>query len=171
MLAHHQKENSVNIELYIQSGIVESYALGLATLTERQEFEQLIPHYHELKLALSDFEYQLELFAIDNEVPPPPEVRERIQARIQDIPAVRPSKNGNGRRHEQKGPSYLHVETSSNYIRVHKAWKTLFVVIFILSKIFLAFAIYYFLEYRHLKADVQAPSPQAQTSSPQARVK
>jgi hypothetical protein len=152
----------VNIELYIQSGIVESYVLGLATSTEREEFDQLMPHYPELKAALSDFEYQLELFAIDNEEPPPPGVRERIQARIKDIPAVRPSKNGNGRRHERKGSGYLHVETSSNHIRVHKAWKTLFIVIFVLSKIFLALAIYFFLEYRHVKAAVQAPPPQEQ---------
>ena len=152
----------MNIELYIQSGIVESYVLGLATPTEREEFEQLMPHYPELKVVLSDFEYQLELFAIDNEEPPPPGVRERIQARIQDIPAVRPSKDGNGRRHEHKGSGYLQVETSSNHIRVHKAWKTLFIVIFILSKIFLALAIYFFLEYRHAKAVVQAPPPQEQ---------
>ena len=145
----------MNIELYIQSGIVESYVLGLATSTEREEFDQLMPHYPELKAALSDFEYQLELFAIDNEEPPPPGVRERIQARIQDIPAVRPSKNGNARGHGEKGPGYLHVETSSNHIRVHKAWRTLFIVIFILSKIFLALAIYYFLEFRHLQAQVK----------------
>ena len=141
----------MNIELYIQSGIVESYVLGLATQTEREEFELLMPHYHELKVALSDFEYQLELFAIDNEEPPPPEVRERIQARIHDVPTVRPSKNGNGRRHQSR-TNYLHVETSSNHIRVHKAWKTLFIVVFVLAKIFLALAVYYFLEYRHLAA-------------------
>ena len=146
----------------MQSGIVESYALGLATPIEREEFEQLVPHYPELKVALSDFEYQLELFALDNEEPPPPEVRERIQARIRDIPAVRPSRRGNGRNREQRGANYLHVETSSNHIRVHKAWKTLFIVIFILSKIFLALAIYFFLEYRHVKAAVQAPPPQAE---------
>jgi hypothetical protein len=93
----------VNIELYIQSGIVESYVLGLATPFERDELEQLIPHYPELKVALSDFEYQLELFALDNEEPPPPEVRERIRARIQDIPAVRPSKRGNGGHAGQRG--------------------------------------------------------------------
>jgi hypothetical protein len=152
----------VNIELYMQSGIVESYALGLATPIEREEFEQLVPHYPELKVALSDFEYQLELFALDNEEPPPPELRERIQARIQDIPAVRPSRRGNGRNREQRGTKYLQVETSSNHIRVHKAWKTLFIVIFIMSKIFLALAIYFFLEYRHVKAAVQALPPQAE---------
>ncbi len=82
-------------------------------------------------------------------------VRERIRARIQDIPAVQPSKRGNGGHADQRGTKYLHVETSSNHIRVHKAWKTLFIVIFILSKVFLALAIYYFLEYRHLKGAVQ----------------
>lgn len=151
MPVDHQKETRVNIELYIQSGIVESYALGLATLTERAEFEQLMPHYPELKVALSDFEYHLELFAIDNEEPPPPEVRERIQARIHDVPAVRRSKNGDGRHHQQRGPNYLHVETSSNHIRVHKAWKTMFIIVFVLAKVFLVLAVYYFLEYRHLK--------------------
>jgi hypothetical protein len=169
--ADHPKETGVNIELYIQSGIVESYALGLATLVEREEFEQLVPHYPELKLALSDFEYHLELFALDNEEPPPPEVKERIRSRIQDVPAVRPSKHGNGRHHGERGSRYLNVETSSNHIRVHKAWKSLFIVIFILSKIFLALAIYYFLEYRHLKAAVQAPSLQEQVSPTQVQVK
>ena len=75
---------TVNIELYLQSGIVESYALGLATPLEVAEFEQLLPHYPELKERLSDFEYQLELFAIDNEVPPPPGTKERIEARLRD---------------------------------------------------------------------------------------
>jgi hypothetical protein len=156
----------VNIELYMQSGIVESYALGLATPFEREEFEQLVPHYPELQVALSDFEYQLELFALDNEEPPPPELRERIKAKIQDIPAVRPSKGGNGRDREQQGANYLHVETSSNHIRVHKAWKTVLIVIFILSKIFLALAIYFFLEYRHIRATVQPPQVQASAQQP-----
>jgi hypothetical protein len=79
----------VNIELYIQSGIVESYVLGLASPAEVAEFEQLLPHFPLLKDALSDFEYQLELFAIDHEVPPPPGSRERIEARLREMPAVR----------------------------------------------------------------------------------
>jgi hypothetical protein len=32
---------------------------------------------------------------------------------------------------------------------VHKIWRTVFIAVFILSKIFLILAIYYFLEYRH----------------------
>jgi hypothetical protein len=148
----------VNIELYIQSGIVESYALGLATPFEVAEFEQLLPHFPELREALSEFEYHLELFSIDNEVPPPPEVKERIKARIREVPAV-PDKEqgGSGRRagendrRGKKGPEYIPVEVSTPYIRVHKRWRT----VFILSKILLALSIYYFLEYRHTQKHVQ----------------
>lgn len=152
----------MNIELYIQSGIVESYALGLATGPERDEFEQLMPHYPELGLALSEFEYQLELFAIENEVPPPTGTREQIEARLRETPMVRPA---GGRSRERGAGSYLHVETSSNHIRVHKAWKTLFIVLFVLSKIFLAFAIFYYVEYRHARADLQKAQEQVQQGS------
>jgi len=144
----------VNIELYIQSGIVESYALGLATPFEVEEFEQLLPHYPELKEALSDFEYHLELFAIDNEEPPPPGTREKIEARIRELPSA----PGRGERKYRRGKSageYLPIEVSSPYIRVHKNWRAFFIGVFILSKILLGLAIYYFLEYRNTQKHVQ----------------
>jgi len=145
----------VNIELYIQSGIVESYALGLATPFEAAEFEQLLPHFPELRAALSEFEYHLELFSIDNEVPPPPEVKERIKARIREAPALpERGREGEHTRREKKGSEYIPVEVSTPYIRVHKRWRTFFIIVFILSKILLALAIYYFLEYRHTQNHV-----------------
>ena len=156
----------MNIELYIQSGIVESYSLGLATPMEREEFEQLMPHYPELKTALSDFEYQLELFALDNEIPPPPGMREQIEARIRETPVVREEPGPRSRPSSGDGAVYLNVETSSNHIRVHKAWKTLFIVLFVLSKIFLALAIFFYVEYRHARRDAgQGQSTSQQESN------
>ena len=115
-----------------------------------------MPHYPELKTALSDFEYQLELFAIDNEIPPPPGLREQIETRIRETPIVRPARDGRRGPHAKDGGStYLHVESSSNHIRVHKAWKTLFIVVFVLSKIFLALAIWFYVEYRHARQEVR----------------
>jgi hypothetical protein len=147
----------VNIELYLQSGIVESYALGLATPLEVTEFEQLLPHYPELKEALSDFEYHLELFAIDNEVPPPPGTKERIEARLRELPALPEIREDNRRnyRRQKKTGEYIPVEVSTPYIRVHRHWKTFFIAVFILSKILLVLSIYYFLEYRHSQKHVQ----------------
>jgi anti-sigma-K factor RskA len=66
--------------------MIESYALGLATVPERAEFEQLMAQYPALRTALSDFEYRLELFAIYHETPPPPEMREQIEARVRETP-------------------------------------------------------------------------------------
>ncbi|WP_144263970.1 hypothetical protein [Filimonas lacunae] len=52
--------------------------------------------------------------------------RERIESDIQDI-----------------------AFTPSRQILVHKYWKTIFIVVFVLSKVFLATSIYFFLEYKH----------------------
>ena len=156
MSVHHQKESGIhlNIELYIQSGIVESYVLGLASPAEVAEFEQLLPHFPELKDAMSDFEYQLELFAIDHEIPPPPGIRERIEARLREMPAVgRPIREEKRYRRNASG-DYIRVEASSELIKVHKYWRTAFIAIFILSKILLALAIYYFVEYRHAQKQI-----------------
>ena len=146
MFGNDQKKSGVNIELYMQSGIVESYALGLATEDEVAEFEQLIPHFPELKEALQEFEYHLELFSIDNEIPPPPEVREKMEDHLRALPAIPgPAQRGyRGHRTE-----YVQAKETSNHIRVHRVWRTLFITVFVLAKIFLILAIYYFLQYRH----------------------
>lgn len=144
----------MNIELYIQSGIVESYVLGLASPAEVAEFEQLLPHFPELKDALSDFEYQLELFAIDHEVPPPPGSRERIEARLRETPSVRPHFHEEKRYRRNSTGDYIRVEASSDQIKVHKYWRTAFIAIFILSKILLVLSIYYFVEYRHAQKQI-----------------
>jgi hypothetical protein len=114
-----------------------------------------LPHFPELKDALSDFEYQLELFAIDHEIPPPPGSRERIEARLRKMPAVRrPARSSNGYYRRSPSAEYIRVESSSGLIKVHKYWRTAFIAIFILSKILLAMSIYYFVEYRHAQKQI-----------------
>jgi len=144
----------VNIELYIQSGIVESYVLGLASPAEVEEFEQLLPHFSELKDAMSDFEYQLELFAIDHEAPPPPGIREKIAARLRETPVVRRPVHEERRYKRDASGDYLRVDVTSDQIKVHKYWRTAFIAIFILSKLLLALSIYYFIEYRHAQKQI-----------------
>lgn len=151
----------MNIELYLQSGIVESYALGLATPLEAAEFEQLLPHYPELKDALVDFEYHLELFSIDNEVPPPPDVRERIENWLRELPAPADPLRQGTRGRQGSRPEYVSVKETSDHIRVHKSWRTLFIVVFALAKIFLILAIYYFIEYRHAERRIHQLSEPA----------
>jgi hypothetical protein len=156
----------VNIELYIQSGVVESYAFGLATPREAAELEQLLPHYPELRGALADFEYQLELFAIDHEIPPPPGTREKIEYRLGMLPAVRPTPRDKGdysggrpyggseSYNKSRQPEYISVESSSTHIWVHKSWRAWFIVFCLLSKIFIALFVYYFVEYRFAQKQI-----------------
>jgi anti-sigma-K factor RskA len=68
----------VNIKEYIESGIIESYVMGLASESERAEFEQYCAQYPELVAARRKFEDKLEAYASENAVPPPPEVKVKV---------------------------------------------------------------------------------------------
>jgi len=68
----------VNIKEYIESGIIESYVMGLASGPERAEFERLCAEHPELVAARRKFEEKLESYAAENAVPPPPEVKVKV---------------------------------------------------------------------------------------------
>ncbi|MGZ8510306.1 MAG: hypothetical protein ACXWWA_08015, partial [Chitinophagaceae bacterium] len=61
----------MNVKEYIQSGIVESCVLGLATDAERQEFEQFCVDYPEIAEARDAFERSLEKQLLHDGVQPP----------------------------------------------------------------------------------------------------
>ena len=68
----------MNVKEYIQSGIVESYVLGLATDAERVEFERLCSDYPEIAAARDAFERSLEEQLLSDAVAPPVVVKEKI---------------------------------------------------------------------------------------------
>jgi hypothetical protein len=45
----------------------------------------------------------------------------------------------------------------TSHIRVRKYWRYVFILVFILSKVFLATSIYFFLEYKHYHEQVKNP--------------
>lgn len=73
----------MNTQEYIQSGIIESYVLGMASPAESAELEQLCLQYPEIKQALTDFEIALEANALAKSVTPPPQVKQQIFAALQ----------------------------------------------------------------------------------------
>jgi anti-sigma-K factor RskA len=84
----------VNIQEYISSGIVESYVLGLASHEEQLEFEQLCTTHAELRQAKEAFEISLEQHSLDNAVPAPSALKEKIWSEINlDIKTVAPVVN------------------------------------------------------------------------------
>src|ERR1700754_776907 len=129
--------------------------MGLATAAEAAEFEQLLPHYPVLKEHLLQFGYELELFAIDHEIPPPPDVWGKIQERVREVPDVRRTWENRDQEPKETSSGYIPIESSTTHIRVRKYWKTLFLIVFILAKIFLVLSIYYFVKYQGKQEQVQ----------------
>jgi anti-sigma-K factor RskA len=78
----------VNLQDYIASGIIESYVMGLASESERAEFEQLCAQYPELVAERRKFEEKLEHYASDHAEMPPPEVKVRIFEAISNPPKI-----------------------------------------------------------------------------------
>lgn len=68
----------MDIKAYIESGIIESYVLGLADEQETAELEQLAITHAEIKSAISHFEAQMEKHALNNAIQPPAFVKENI---------------------------------------------------------------------------------------------
>lgn len=72
----------MNTQEYIQSGIIESYALGMASPAEMAELEQLCLQFPEIKQALNNFEIALEKNALVNAAPPPPNLKQAIFSQL-----------------------------------------------------------------------------------------
>ena len=72
----------MNVKEYISSGIVESYVLGLVTEAERQEFEANAVQYPEILQAREAFELSLETALLQDAVPPPVHLKDKIRESI-----------------------------------------------------------------------------------------
>lgn len=136
----------MNTQEFIESGILESYVLGLATEEEQHDVNQRILTSSGFADYLVDFEKKIQGYFLHNAVPPPAAVRELIQLRtakndiqkagahtFYDIPVD-----------AEKKDDFLDIEVNDTYIKVHKWWRPAFIAVFVLSKIFLIAGLYYY---------------------------
>jgi anti-sigma-K factor RskA len=72
----------VNVEEYISSGIIETYVMGLASESEKAEFEQLCSQHPELAAARRDFEVTLENLAFEQAITPPAGIKGKVMEAI-----------------------------------------------------------------------------------------
>ena len=68
----------MNLQDYIASGIIESYVMGLASESERAEFEQMCAEYPALVAERRKFEESLEHYAAEHPVQPPSGVKVKV---------------------------------------------------------------------------------------------
>jgi anti-sigma-K factor RskA len=68
----------VDIKAYIESGVIESYVLGMADSQEASELEQLSRQYPEIRKAIDEFELNLEKQSLASAVMPPTQVKQNL---------------------------------------------------------------------------------------------
>lgn len=68
----------MDTKAYIESGIIESYVLGLASDTEAAEVQMLCTQYVEIKNAVDEFALSIEIEAFNNAVAPPVSVKDGL---------------------------------------------------------------------------------------------
>ena len=151
---------------YINSGILEAYVTGSASEQEVQELLQLKAEYPEIDNALQELEFDMERFAQLTAITPPARTWDKISDTIDELilrPEFDPKQfreyNGNGQQNTNSktdhGPHYIEVEAASSHMKIHKAWKWVFAAVFVLGKIFLGCAIYFYLENRQAQQQIQ----------------
>ncbi|WP_448702425.1 hypothetical protein ACFGVR_08740 [Mucilaginibacter sp. AW1-3] len=152
----------MKIKEYIDSGILESYVLGSASEDETRELLRLKKQYPEIQQALYELETDMERIAQQMAVAPPPGMWEKIEGSINELthtPEVETLQVKDHRQHQRYKPQnddqYIDIESQNTHMRIHKNWKWIFVAVFVLGKIFLGCAIYFYLENRQAQQQIQ----------------
>ncbi len=163
---------------YIKSGILEAYLLGLTTEKEREEVDRLLATDADIQAELTELEADMEGYFRRNAVPPPPDIREALSLRIseteikkwEETSYTQPNPKSTDTRSTEQ--SYINVEVDNTHIRVHKNWRTAFIAIFILSKVFLILGLYYYFKANSQEQEIirlKAATQQTAPTPPNAR--
>lgn len=152
----------MQIEQYIQSGIVEAYATGNATDEQAREFENLLPDHPALKQALEQVLTRLQQV----QLPLNKELHwheTRYSTGVDAITTIDYAEEEE-RSYRSGGEEFVSASVSSPTIRVHKYWRGVFIAVFFLSKLFLGLFIYYFVQYQAAVKEVKRLEVEAATN-------
>ena len=153
------------IQQYINSGILEAYVTGSASEQEVKELLYMKAKYPEVNIALQELEIDMERIAKHMAITPPAHTWNKIADNIDELILRQTGDTDQFKEREDNayknfskadnGPQYIEVEARSNHIKVHKLWRWVLVAVFILGKIFLGFAIYFYLENRQAQQQLK----------------
>jgi hypothetical protein len=154
----------VKINEYLESGVLEAYILGSASEEETKELLYLKARYPQVQDALLDLEIDMERIAQHMAIIPPTGSWLKIEDKINEMMMISPEadllriREYPGKRNSSAGSKkgrYLEVEAESSHMRIRKIWRWIFGAIFLLGKIFLAMAIFFYLESRQAKKQIE----------------
>ncbi|WP_343700623.1 hypothetical protein [Chitinophaga sp.] len=138
----------MNVQEYIDNGLVESYVLGISTPEEKEEMELLLKASPELRTELQSVERTLHRLLQEDAVPPPLELRARTLTPYNWADA-NPQEPPGGKKANY---TFINIAPNQNdYITVHRMWKWIFFAAFLLFKFCLFLAIYFYFKYRQVE--------------------
>lgn len=134
----------LDLQDYIDSGIIESYLLGLASGEESALFERMRYIYPELETEISMAEYRLQKVIEEDSVTPPAIVWNKVAARIS---WDRPSR-GSGQ--ESDNPTYV-LQPRNYTMTVSIWWRCAIIAMGMIIIALIATTIYFFNRYHQLE--------------------
>lgn len=147
----------MNTQEIVESGVLESYLLGITSAEDQQAVKELIITSPQLTDHLVDIESDIQSHFTKNAVPPPAIVREILLLRnpVKDIVKHKHVFNKTSQETQPSQEKYLDIEVNDTHIKVHKYWRPAFIAVFVLSKIFLIGGLYYYFKSASLQQEIE----------------
>ncbi len=133
----------MDIKEYIESGIIESYVLGLASPEEAAELESLGKQHPEIKQAVDEFALLIQQQAMQDSIMPPAEIKQQLMDALSDefeAPKVLIMQPGGNK--EETGDTKVKQLPSFSF------WRTIAAASIILFIISAAMNVYYYNNYK-----------------------
>ncbi|MCF2486824.1 hypothetical protein [Dyadobacter sp. CY347] len=134
----------MEIQDFIESGILEAHLLGLTNKEEKELVRHMVEENQEVKEQLVDIERDLTRYFNGSAATPPTAVREIIHLRSGQDNFRKEKHTFKNSASAENSTKFLDVEVNDTHIKVHKFWRPAFIAVFILSKIFLIAGLYYY---------------------------
>lgn len=149
---------------YIESGIIESYLLGLASPEEIAQLERMRLSFPELNVEIATMEYKLQKIMEEGGMTPPAQVWNHIAKRLtwEQSSSWQPPKQETG----HKGFTYI-IQPGNNTITINIWWRCAFVAVCVLLMALMASTIYFYQRYHEMENRLLRLYP-AMISSPPA---
>ncbi|MCW3462257.1 hypothetical protein [Chitinophaga nivalis] len=145
----------MNIQEYIESGIIERYLLGLATPEQEAELHHLRRRFPLLETEIAAAEVRIEKQMLGEAVLPPIELKGLVFRHIREDNRYRENDhrqghNGNG--HTRGGPTYINIQPGWNRnITVSIWWRCAFIALVVLVMSLAASTWYLYQRTTHLE--------------------
>lgn len=149
----------MDLEDYIESGIIESYLLGLATRDEVVMFERMRNIYPQLNGEIATMEYKLQRLGEEGGIAPPAQVWNRITERIQwEEPSTKTGPK------QKQGHTYI-IQSQNRTMTISIWWRCAFIALCVIVMALMASTFYFYQKYSQLEQRLLQIYPSSQPMS------